>query len=404
VATTPTADGTPRSTAIDPVAVARELAARFAAGAAERDRTNAFPHDEIRELRASGLLPLIVPAEHGGLDADTLTVTRVVSTLAEGDPSIAQMYLIHTLEILVLRNALIDEAARDELYRNVVDGSLFFTNAWSEKGGKNALEFGVALRRDPAGGWRIDGRKFYSTGSLAGDLILSAGVTDEDEPRVLTALVPADAPGVRIHDDWDGFGQRTTASGTVTFEDVPLPDALVFDVPSVTQPDNPFGSFSQIMFTSVLVGIARNALAEAVAFVDARARPWIHSGVERAADDPHVQALVGRMRVQVSAAGAMLERAALIREPAAQEPSPAARDAASVAVAEAKVVATETALRVSETAIQVGGASAALAKHGLDRHWRNARTISLHDPVHYKLVLIGDAELNGTSPPISVYT
>lgn len=389
----------------DPVRAAEALRDQFRAGAAERDRTRAFPYEQVAALKASGLGALRVPAEQGGIGGDTRLMHRVTATIAEGDPNVAQMLHIHLLGVEMIRtHANITPQAREAYFRRIVEQRHLLTNAYSELGTKTVDRFTVRLDRDEAGGgWRMSGRKFYCTGSLGGELAYVVGVTGDEEPRALLAFVDTDSPGLVIHEDWSGMGQRTTASGTMEFVDVPVPDERVCDV-GFLSPESLQGGLSQLLFASIMVGIARAALADAVEFVRARARPWVHSGVERAADDPYVLLRIGEMKALLDAAEATSEAAVDARLAAEANLSVATRDRASVAVASAKFLATDAALRVGERLFQVCGASSSLEENDYDRHWRNARTISLHDPADYKLRLIGDYLVNGASPPVSGYT
>ncbi|MGI9658664.1 MAG: acyl-CoA dehydrogenase family protein [Gaiellaceae bacterium] len=207
-----------------------------------------------------------------------------------------------------------------------------------------------------------------------------------------------------IHDNWSGMGQKTTSSGSMDFDQVEVPADAVFAIDHFNTPEALFGSLGQCMFSSIFLGIARSALADACDYVRTRSRPWPHAEVERAVDDPYVVHTIGQMQTQVSAAEAMLERAIDIRMEALDDLSAASRDRASVAAAQAKIVTGQAALDVSELLFQVCGTGSVLESFGYDRHWRNARTLTLHDPMAYKVKLVGDYALNGTSPPISVYT
>lgn len=385
------------------VALARAAGDALRVEAAERDRDRRFPHAEIAELKRGELMGLIVPGAWGGLEADDRTLCAVLTALAEGDPNVAQMYLIHSYGVMTINAMLYPESAKERVNRRIVAGA-WVTNAFSETGGKTVADYSVRLRRGPDGSWLISGSKSYCTGSLAGDLMYVLGVTDDAEPEYRIGVLETSAPGVRIIDDWSAMGQRTTSSGTTVFEDAAFPDELCSTLNHVNVPDSVFGSIGQLMFCAILIGIARNAVQDAVAYVQERARPWLASGVERAADDPYVIQGIGEMQVRIAAAEGALELALRQREATLADLSPATRDLASVAAAQAKVLASDAALRNGEQLFQVCGTSAVLGRFNHDRHWRNARTLTLHDPGAYKVRLVGDWELNGQSPPISVYT
>lgn len=386
------------------LSTARSLARSFAAGAAERDRERTFPHAELAELKASGLLALLVPREYGGAEESHGEMIRCVGALAEGDPNIAQMAIVHFSGVELL-NKVAPTAAKRLLYPRLTEHQEMFTNAYSEIGTNTIFEFRVTLERD-GDDWRLEGSKAYCTGSLGGELTYGLAVAQEPEPHPRVFVIETNADGVTVVDDWDGMGQRTTASGTIEFAGATVPDDLCF-VPSLLLDEpllNFFGTTGQAMMSAVFIGVAKNALGDAVDYVQNRSRPWPHAGVERAVDDPYVIRTVGEMNTLVTAAEATLEHAIDAIDEAVADPTEEARAECSLAVAAAKTVSTDAALRVSEQLFQACGAGATRQSLGLDRHWRNVRTLTLHDPVEWKLHLAGDYLLRGNNPPISSHS
>ena len=208
----------------DPVRVAEGLRDEFRAGAAGRDHDRAFPYEQCAAFRASGLLGLMVPREYGGYGGTFAELMRVVIAISAGDSNIGQMYQLHTGGIRLLQEFASPDVQARWLPR-FASGELWITNAYSEVGTKSVNDFKTTVTRDGEG-WRLNGRKFYCTGSLAGDITFGpCRVEGTDEVRVF--YTPTDAEGVTIHDDWTGFGQRTTASGTTEFRNVWIPDELM---------------------------------------------------------------------------------------------------------------------------------------------------------------------------------
>jgi alkylation response protein AidB-like acyl-CoA dehydrogenase len=387
----------------DPIAVAAELRDRFRVGAAERDRNREFPYQQCAEFRASGLLGLMVPREYGGFGGNFVDLMKVVNLISAGDSNIGQMYQLHTGGIRLLQEFAAPEVQAKWLPRFAA-GELWITNAYSEVGTKSVNHFNTTVRRD-GDGWRLNGKKFYCTGSLAGDITFGpCQVAESDEVRVFFA--PTDAEGVTIHDDWSGFGQRTTASGTTEFEEVWIPDELCLASP---ESDGGGGGAVtslnyQAVHTGVFVGIARNALDDAVEFVRERARVWYESSAEKASEDPYVLLHVGEMKTAVEAAELLSLRAAELCDIAAENPTDGyARGEASVVTGEARRAAAEAAMFAGSTLFQVGGAGSVLEKYGFDRHWRNARTLSLHNPLDFKSAHAGDFLLNDRLPAVDSY-
>ncbi|RYF60960.1 MAG: SfnB family sulfur acquisition oxidoreductase, partial [Comamonadaceae bacterium] len=206
--------------------------------------------------------------------------------------------------------------------------------------------------------------------------------------------------GLTVVDDWSSFGQRTTASGTVRFDNVAIDAADVLPIWQLAERPGLFGPSSQLVQASIDQGIAQAALADALAFVRERARPWIDSGLQKATDDPYIIQDVGRLQVDLHAAHAVLHEAGQLLDSIRAAGTVTAEDSAraSVAVAEAKVLTTQIALDASEKLLELAGSSATREAHNLGRHWRNARTHTLHDPVRWKAHLIGNYLLNGVAP------
>ena len=398
----------------DPVATARAFALELAQDAAERDRERRFPHAEIDAMRKTGLFALRVPAENGGAGGSIADYVRVVAALAKGDPNVAQMYITHTYGVELLNQVEADANVRGELYRRLIEEGLFIGNGYSERGTKTIFDFKTQLEPDPGGGWRLNGTKFYATGSGGGDVLYVSGKieppatpsghTTRDLGEVRMVFLERDTPGMTIHDDWDGMGQRTTSSGTIEFDNVHVPDELCFRTEGFDEPESLFSIVGQAGFAAVFVGIAEAALETGLDYVRTQARPWPHAEVDAATDDPYVISHVGRMATELATANAMLELACDAIDAAERTPAGELRALASVRTSEAKSVATTVSLEVSERVFQICGAGATVAKYGMDRFWRDARTLTLHDPVDYKYKLVGDWALTGESPPVTSFT
>lgn len=386
--------------AIDPaeavVAAARELTARFAEGAAERDRTRQLPHAEVEYLSDAGLFALTVPARFGGPDLPPSAVAEVFRTLATADGSLAQIPHSHYVYLTALRLAGPEELQR-KIFGQVLDGARI-ANAQSERGGRTVADVATTLTRtsDRA---HLDGEKFYCTGSPYAHL-LAVLARDAESGEQIIAFVPADTPGITIADDWNGLGQRTTGSGTVRFDDVAVPlDAIFTRTPAVAEPTG-YGAFAQLLHVAIDAGVARGALEAAADFVRTTSRPWFEAGVDRAQDDPLVIQRFGELTVTVRAAEAALTVAAAAVDAVFAEPGPENAEEASLAAATAKVLADRAATEVPSALFEVSGTRSAAAGAGLDRFWRDGRTHTLHDPVRYKTHHLGRYTLNEERPPL----
>lgn len=376
------------------LAVAEEVAAELKKRAVERDRDRILPYEEMELVSDTGLLAITVPKAYGGAGVRAETVARVIAALSRSDGSIGQIPQNHFFMLEGLRLEGSEEQKRF-FYERVLAGERL-GNALSETGTKTAHDHATRLTRDGSI-YRLNGRKFYSTGVLFAYWV--AVVANDEENVSRFVFVPRDTDGITIVDDWSGFGQRTTGSSTTVLKDVPVHPFSILSFSALFDRPTAMGPFAQIMHAAVEQGIAEAALADTVQFVRTSARPYKDARVERSSDDPYTVATAGELKIRVDASSALLARAGAFVDRAQAEPSVETVAAASVAVAESKIASTEAALLVASKLIELAGSSATLTKHGLDRHWRNARTHTVHDPVRWKYRAVGDYWLNGVNPP-----
>jgi len=387
----------------DALAVAAELSAEFEAEAATRDAERLLPHDQIKALKESGLLAISIPAEFGGVNAPATVLAEVFRLIAHADPSLAQIPHSHFvfLEAVRLQG---NKSQQAYFSRVVLDGALL-ANAQSERGPHPIDVDTTTLTEQASGEFVLSGRKFYSTGALFADWVVvrasladgSGAVPTASTPKAV-AFVPRDAGGLDIVDDWDGMGQRTTASGTVTLDGVAVPAEHVVPFSPIFSRPTTYGARAQLLHTAIDVGIATGALAAGVRQAE-RARPHFEASVATAADDPTLIQAAGELTVTVRAAQALLADAARAVDAASTDLTEETTAAASVAVAVAKVAAVRASLDASNTLFELGGTRSASASGNLSRYWRDARTHTLHDPTRWKLQHIGRHTLSGTRPP-----
>ena len=389
-----------------------ELLGRIAAGAKDRDLNDDNPFDQVAALKRAGFGTLRLPHELGGSGLTVPQLFSAVIDVAHADPIVAHIFRTHfwfTEERL--RTSANDPSSLQWL-RKVADGKLF-GNAFSEKGPNavGSLVFNTRLLPDPAGGFRLDGEKFYSTGTLFSDYLTVTATTDHDS--VATVVVPTDRNGVKLIDDWDGFGQRRTGTGTTVFKNVAVTsDEILADSPYDAEavPTVQYASL-QLYIHAVVAGILATVVDDGVALLRSRDRSFSHAPTERPTDDPLLQRQLGELASTAYAAkAAVLDAAEAIgaatnsgaSTPDANPDAQLARDA-QLKVAKVKVHVDAIAPEAATRLLELGGASAASRQKGLDRHWRNIRTITLHNPVAYKAVAIGQSLLHGTPVPANAY-
>ncbi|WP_047283459.1 MULTISPECIES: SfnB family sulfur acquisition oxidoreductase [Pseudomonas] len=373
---------------------AHELADAARQQAAQRDRQRKLPWAQIEQFTRSGLGSISVPRAYGGPQVSFVTLAEVFAIISAADPALGQIPQ-NQFGLLGLILGCGTERQKKQLLQSVLEGWRI-GNAGPERGTKNTLELKARITAD-ADGHVINGQKFYSTGALFAHWVAVKALNEEG--RQVLAFVRRGTPGLRIVDDWSGFGQRTTASGTVLLNDVRVDAELVLDNWRINETPNIQGAVSQLIQAAIDAGIAREAVADAIRFVRERARPWVDANVERASDDLYVIADIGKLQIELHAAEALLRKAGQVLDQVSAAPITAESAArASIAVAEAKVLTTEISLLASEKLFELAGSRATLAEFNLDRHWRNARVHTLHDPVRWKYHAVGAYHLNGTLP------
>ncbi|MGI4840002.1 MAG: SfnB family sulfur acquisition oxidoreductase [Janthinobacterium lividum] len=375
------------------IEVAKALAVRFAEEASVRDRDRRLPVAELDEFSASGLWGITVPKAYGGAGVSYVTVAEVIKIISAADSSLGQIPQNH---LGVLNGLLLTGTEEQKRYyfAKVLEGYRF-GNAFSEAKSKNVTAFETRIRFEGDHAV-VNGEKFYCTGALFAHIVPVVGVDEHN--RGFIAFVERDNPGLTIIDSWDGFGQRTTASGGAVIKDVRVPLSAVipahraYDVPTAD------GPISQIIQAAVDTGIAHGAFEQAL--IHARlARPWVDSQLQHGWQDPFTLAAIGDLQWRLHGTDAILAKAGRAVDHALAAPSEESVAEASVVVAQAKVLSAEIALLASSKLFELAGTRSVLGKHNLDRFWRNARTHTLHDPARWKYHLIGNRLLNGVAPP-----
>ena len=381
------------------IAIAHALAAEFARDSSRRDRERIWPVAELDAFSQSGLWSINVPKAFGGPELSYATLARVIEIISAADSSIGQVAQNHLGVVAAIRTVS-DADQQKLLFAEVLKGTRF-GNAFSEFGSKRAADFETRFT-DAGDHVVVNGRKFYSSGALLAHLVPIVAL--DDEGRAWYAIADRAAPGLTVIDDWSSFGQRTTLSGTVIIDNVKVPKTHL--VPGYKGYDKPTadGAIFQIIQVAVDTGIAQAAIDETVSFVRTKSRAWIDSGVDNAWDDPYTIQAIGDLTLRLHAAQALLEKAGLAIDRAVAEPTAETVAHAQIVTAEAKILSTEIAITATNKLFELAGTRSTLAEHNLDRHWRNARTHTLHDPVRWKYSILGKYFLNGENPPLHAWS
>ncbi len=377
-----------------PRKIAERLAADFVQTAIERDRKGGNAKRERDLLRQSGLLNLIIPEEFGGLGADWPEMLGIVRLFSRVDSSLAHLFGFQHL-ILATVELFCSAAQRETEFEGTVRHRWFWGNAL------NPLDLATSAQFID-GRYMISGRKGFCSGATDSDRLLVSG-WEAGQSRLIVGTIPSDRAGLRIHQDWDNFGQRQTDSGTVEFFDVELAQDEVLRSPG------PLGSvraslrpcIAQLILANIYLGLGEGALAEARNYTLAQTRAWISADVGSPAEDPYILANYGNMSLELQAAKLAADRAAETLQRAwesGESITENVRGRCALDIAAAKVLTTRAGLDVCNRMFEVMGSRATAGAARLDRFWRNVRTHTLHDPVDYRLKEVGRWLLTGQPP------
>jgi alkylation response protein AidB-like acyl-CoA dehydrogenase len=383
-----------------PLEIATDLARQFAVTATVRDQLGGTPKQERDALRQSGLLRLSIPVAYGGLGANWATTLDTVRALATADSSVAHVYGFQHLLLATLR----------------LFGQPDQWEPWFEQSARNNWFWGntlnpldkrtIAYQRD--GYWEFSGKKSFCSGAIDSQMLIASAV-NETSGKLLIAAIPSERGGITLNHDWNNIGQRQTDSGSSLFERVRVEQNELLLNPGPLS--TPFSTLrpllAQLVFVHMFLGVAQGAFAQARDYTNNEATPWFKSDAEVASKDTHILVHYGEFWAALEGARLLTEEAARAFDAAWEQGdalTEAARGKVAVAITAAKIATSRAGLDITSRLFEVTGARATHAALRFDRYWRNLRTQTLHDPLHYKLQELGDWALNGDFPAPSFYS
>ncbi len=376
-----------------------DLAAEIAKEAARRDLERELPYEAFKLFKQAGLGALRIPTALGGPGGSVLDYIEMVMTIGAADSNIAHALRSHfnfTEALLLNPNSSVD---RTQLTR--VLGGKLFGGAHTEQGTKRPGD--VATRLTKSGeSYRLNGRKWYATGTAFADFASFSAKDDDD--RLVSALLPVDRKGITILDDWDGMGQRLTASGGVLLDDVEVLPHEISTRGLSTLIGRHTSTLRQLHLAASMAGAVRGALAEGTDYVRRQARSAAHSAAETANADPFVQKILGEIAAGSFAVDTLIRESARALDRTVEafaSDDPAALEQtlidSALATARTQIIASQLALSAATNVFELGGGSATSRHLNLDRHWRNIRTVLNHNPLLHKARVVGDYYINGTT-------
>lgn len=377
----------------------RPIFAKIKEGILEREKNHILPTEQLAWLKESGFTRLRLPKEHYGFDATIPELFALLIELAQADANLPQALRVHfgfVEDILLSKDKNFQSIWFTRIGRGETIGS-----AWSEGGAESINQFHTHLSENTEGDVVLNGKKYYTTGSLYADWI-DVGISDLNGESA-SIIIPRSSEGVEITDDWNGFGQVLTASGTTIFNNVKVDekDAL---------PDNDRFKYSagyyQLIQLSIITGLTRSATYDVSKAVEKRTRNYSHANSAHVRHDPQILQVIGKIRGAAYTATAIIEKnaqalqrafeSAFLNNPQEEADQNAI---AELEIAQSQTIISDLALNASTIIFDALGASGTDKNLALDRYWRNIRTLASHNPRIYKDRIVGDFSVNGTLPP-----
>ena len=369
------------------VAQAERHAEEARDGVEERDRNGEFPAHVVESMKASGFTRALVPEQLGGGGLTSVHDLAVgLNRLARVDPSLAIAINMHFATSVVTarnwRGAIEagdeEQRAAMEVFHGLMAGGTIVMANFTEPGTHLTTPLTEVTAVD--GGWRIDGRKIFSTLSPVAD-VFTVGVRERrtdgpDQNRV--AIVFRGTPGQTIHDDWDAMGMRSSGSGTVSYENCVIPESLLLagsDYGEESELTLVVGSAGNLGLIATMLGIAEGA-ADHVLHL-ARTRKKGPEG-RLVAERRGVQHAVTELRASIATSRALIDRVGrLLDEVIVERPvadmSLADLHAVTAEFQVAKLVSNRCAIDAVDKALQISGGQGFLSSSPLSRAYRDVR-------------------------------
>jgi alkylation response protein AidB-like acyl-CoA dehydrogenase len=359
----------------DVFARANALASEFTARAAQHDRDASFPFENFDALSQAGLLALTVPTALGGGGAGALDAARIIGIFGKADPSTALVLSMHYIQHLVMaRSSHWPARLARKLARETIEGVALINALRVEPdlGSPSRGGLPATIARRTETGWRLSGRKIYSTGSPILKWYAVWAKTDESDVRVGLFLVPAGLPGTRIVETWDHLGLRASGSHDVVFDDVVFPLDYEIDVRKPGEwlvPDFTQATVHTIFVAAIYDGIARAARDWVIEFLKSRVPSNLGAAL---ATLPRVQEIVGGIEARLAVNTRLIESFARDFDDGVQL-NPSESNII-------KLTVTNNAVAVVEDALSLTSNHGLTRANPLERHYRDVLCGRVHTP------------------------
>ena len=369
---------------------------------ARQQQGGAAPFESILILKQHKIGALRIPQHLGGYGLSIEQLFEILIEISMIDPDVTQILRSHFQFVEdVLRTA--DSGFQALWLQRILEGAIIgnaFTEINTLTVGSGEYQTRITQEKDEL---RLNGKKFFTTGSLYADYIsIRVGA---EQHHAYNVIIPKQRAGVRVVDDWDGMGQRYTASGTTHLENV-----LVFkdEIVPVAQEQVRFKPFTQLYLHAIIAGILKAVEQDAAVALQKRGRSFSFANTECAAQDPIFLQTIGEISAAAFVAQASVLAAAKQQDLAFDSTVNGVSDfdlshRAAQAASQVKVALEPLALKTATQIFDIVGASGTRRSLDLDRHWRNIRTLASHNPASLKAVALGRYAVHGESLPNNVY-
>ena len=371
----------------------------------ENDRVGRYPTKSIAALKQTDLMRAILPEELGGLGISHACTLEIQMRLACVDTAVAQLYKVHdelTREIL----GYCPDFQIERLALSIVKQKHIVGLAVAEPNRSAVDPLKTTATPTADGGFVIDGFKIYTTGAAEADQIatwaynLEAATPENPVLGMQMVLIPKDTKGVTVNRDWNALGQRATDSGSIKFEQVQCPPEWTGSVPGKAPLIHSSLRY-QAGFAAILCGMGFGALNAAAPYINERSRPWAQAGVEKATEDPMILRSAGELASDLAVAWAATLQCGDLLD--AFERGEISRSQLALPISAAKTASSRAAMNTTGTIHSLMGTGSLAGNSSFDYWWRNARTLSLHDPVEWKNHEIGKHLITGWEPEPGIY-
>jgi alkylation response protein AidB-like acyl-CoA dehydrogenase len=354
---------------------ANALASEFAGRAALHDRDASFPFENFNQLSEAGLLALTVPTALGGAGAGALEAARVINIFGKADPSTALVLSMHYIQHLVMaRSTHWPGRLARKLARETVEGVALINALRVEPdlGSPSRGGLPATVARKTETGWRLSGRKIYSTGAPILKWYAVWAKTDEPDVRVGLFLVPAGLPGTRILETWDHLGLRASGSHDIVFDDVVFPLDHEIDVRKPEQwqvADFTQATVHAIFIAAIYDGVARAARDWLTEFLKNRVPSNLGAPL---ATLPRAQDIVGGIEARLAVNARLIESFAGDYD-----------DGVVLSASESNIIkltVTNNAVAIVEDALSLTSNHGLTRANPLERHYRDVLCGRVHTP------------------------